>query len=746
MKKVWRSKLFLRYLVSYFVIFLVPFLVMGVILYQQSVVQLRSTIEESNMSKLKQLQTFFDGRVEELSKMASQISYDHRLTPYMVQHSYFGQEAIRELSKYQVNNAIIHDLYLYYPNSPYIYSSKGMASLDVFFSRVFSFSDWERSDFQKQMKALQEPLFVSQQVQARNERNERMLTLIYPIPPNTPSHHGVVMYFIKEAKLLSSMRDVLGDTEGGVFVMNNNQEVIVDFKNEFDGANGLEAIQSAEQGISSTIINKNAFSIMKVNTEDTGWSYVTVIPQNVMFSKLSSMKTALFFLAALLVMFGIVASYMLSLRNYRPVDHLLHLVQKKSTRPLRGNERPKNELTGLQEALESLFAEKDQMAKKYGEQEPFVLQQCLLQLLKGDHASKQQAETLLKQHGVRFKGKAGFVLLIRTENVQQIEGMISGPLQHIDMKGAEAFAVELVHDECVAYVVDVQQGGTKEHVAAIKAKLAPYWETMPALGVGRLYKASEGFHPSFVEAMGALEYTKILGKDNIFFADIDRDAKPDLWYSKEQQVRLVQSVKTGAPEIAVNTLQEMFTQLRTTNWDPSFVKCVCFDMINLVLRTSHEKGIALTTSAYALTSFSSISELERSLIDFTRKLCTTVQEHQRKSEEEIQKQVVDFIEANYCQHRMSLNVISESFQLTETNSSRLIKEWTGTTFTAYIWELRLKKAKERLQTSDESVKKIVKDIGYVDVANFTRKFKKTTGMTPGEYRQNARIHKSYASH
>ena len=47
-------------------------------------------------------------------------------------------------------------------------------------------------------------------------------------------------------------------------------------------------------------------------------------------------------------------------------------------------------------------------------------------------------------------------------------------------------------------------------------------------------------------------------------------------------------------------------------------------------------------------------------------------------------------------------------------------------------------AKELLINSDMQIKDIVAQIGYIDVANFVRKFKTYEGVTPGQYREKMR--------
>ena len=70
--------------------------------------------------------------------------------------------------------------------------------------------------------------------------------------------------------------------------------------------------------------------------------------------------------------------------------------------------------------------------------------------------------------------------------------------------------------------------------------------------------------------------------------------------------------------------------------------------------------------------------------------------------------------------------------------SRFFKQETGCSFIQYITMIRMDCAKELLINSDMQIKDIVAQIGYIDVANFVRKFKTYEGVTPGQYREKMR--------
>ena len=80
--------------------------------------------------------------------------------------------------------------------------------------------------------------------------------------------------------------------------------------------------------------------------------------------------------------------------------------------------------------------------------------------------------------------------------------------------------------------------------------------------------------------------------------------------------------------------------------------------------------------------------------------------------------------------------MAEQFELTSNYVSRFFKQETGCSFIQYITMLRMDRAKELLITTEIPIKEIVMQIGYVDVANFVRKFKSCEGLTPGQFREN----------
>ena len=100
------------------------------------------------------------------------------------------------------------------------------------------------------------------------------------------------------------------------------------------------------------------------------------------------------------------------------------------------------------------------------------------------------------------------------------------------------------------------------------------------------------------------------------------------------------------------------------------------------------------------------------------------------------KQALEYIENNVAKD-ISLNEISEKLNISSYYFSKLFKEETNEGFVEYLTKRRVERAKEMLKDPKKSIKEVGSDCGYSDPNYFSRIFKKSTGMTPTEYKERA---------
>lgn len=83
---------------------------------------------------------------------------------------------------------------------------------------------------------------------------------------------------------------------------------------------------------------------------------------------------------------------------------------------------------------------------------------------------------------------------------------------------------------------------------------------------------------------------------------------------------------------------------------------------------------------------------------------------------------------------VTLSSMAQAFHYSPEHASRLIKRYTGHTFSHLLTSIRLENAKQLLRDTSVSVLDIALQVGYEGSDQFIRAFRRQNGITPNEYR------------
>jgi two-component system, response regulator YesN len=94
---------------------------------------------------------------------------------------------------------------------------------------------------------------------------------------------------------------------------------------------------------------------------------------------------------------------------------------------------------------------------------------------------------------------------------------------------------------------------------------------------------------------------------------------------------------------------------------------------------------------------------------------------------------IELIESNF-KRALLIEKLANTTRLSASRLRRVFKNETGLTPAQYLKQLRIRKAKEYLETTFLSVKEIRREIGARDESHFIRDFKKVYGVVPTQLR------------
>ena len=91
-----------------------------------------------------------------------------------------------------------------------------------------------------------------------------------------------------------------------------------------------------------------------------------------------------------------------------------------------------------------------------------------------------------------------------------------------------------------------------------------------------------------------------------------------------------------------------------------------------------------------------------------------------------------YIEENYAQH-LTLAKVAQHVYLSNSRFSTLFAEEMKESFSKYLTNKRIEKAKELMKNPYAKIYEISYAVGFQDARYFSAVFKKSTGLTPMEY-------------
>lgn len=99
----------------------------------------------------------------------------------------------------------------------------------------------------------------------------------------------------------------------------------------------------------------------------------------------------------------------------------------------------------------------------------------------------------------------------------------------------------------------------------------------------------------------------------------------------------------------------------------------------------------------------------------------------------IVKNALDYIESHYAQ-KLKLSDVADQTYVSQWHLSKLLNKHMGQNFSEILNHVRIEKAKEMLKNPSLRIGDIAEEVGFLDMAHFSRVFKKQTGISANEYR------------
>jgi len=163
-----------------------------------------------------------------------------------------------------------------------------------------------------------------------------------------------------------------------------------------------------------------------------------------------------------------------------------------------------------------------------------------------------------------------------------------------------------------------------------------------------------------------------------------------------------------------------------------------------VLEANHSINVNFNFNIY-LAKVQKIETLDMIQSDFTalfEKLASELESKKDNKYNKLLDDVTAIIRMEFANPALSLVTIAEKVNLSPSYLGKLFKKHRLISITDFINDIRLSSASERIATSDEAINTIMESCGFLSRSHFFTLFKKVYGVTPVQYRSNAKLLKN----
>lgn len=257
------------------------------------------------------------------------------------------------------------------------------------------------------------------------------------------------------------------------------------------------------------------------------------------------------------------------------------------------------------------------------------------------------------------------------------------------------------------------------------------------IGIGRSYDIGN-FSRSFNEA--DMSASMKIDDTVVHFEDIVTMGSPIDTYPESREKELIRKLLEVDGEGVQEAFESIFLWL-TMNYreDIDRIKTRIIELFFLIKRSvpynSENGGLQVRDFLNNILKLQDLRELKLQCTDSLERITASVREAREMEINSLSAKVKKYINENFHKD-ISMDDAAKETNLSYHYFSKFFKDSTGKSFVEYLTELRVEKSKELLCGTNDSIKEICYKIGYSDPNYYCKIFKKVTGMTPTEYREN----------
>lgn len=280
----------------------------------------------------------------------------------------------------------------------------------------------------------------------------------------------------------------------------------------------------------------------------------------------------------------------------------------------------------------------------------------------------------------------------------------------------------------------------KEYIRIIEQILGEEFRWF--LAMGPQVDATEKITNSWQTAQSAGKALAYMGWNHVVFPE-DLQGSHKFEADRAMIDRFANAVSGKKEEEAVELLEDFSRELEREQVFLSGDARHVYYSMNLVIkqaemamRVSDRKGEEEESDNDFFEQTETFAEMNEYL---QKRLSALFEDGEAQKSTYVVKRVMDYIWENYGDSSLSIKELADHVYLTPTYLSNVFKKSAGVTIGQYLVDVRIEKAKRLMKEPKLKFYQVASMVGYEDANYFAKIFKKKTNMTPSEYKESLSV-------
>lgn len=746
----------------------IPVLVFGLFIENLLTSTIQSQVSMYNKMLVQNAQDRMHDQLKKIDELLLQYTYSSRSDYIGILTQYASKElsatdinTFRQINSILVNirSAMEHVIEVDF----YSFHSQKILTSDNQFLTEEQFRDPAALDKARQLSIQGVWIDTRTSLPANTRINQNVLTLIRPVAEDSSTKKtitGAIIAYLDADTLGNKLASKNSYDTHEVFVVNESGQIVFHNDRTYIGSRlsepNLTQIKQAESLEPVKMSLNGTPSIMSVlPARNQNWYYVSSISEAELYHKVDYVKQWIYGVAALLVLIAALIALHAATSLYRPVRNLTHSIQamKQGSTEESGNANGHNEIEQVTRAVHTMLRRNQQLENTLelykDKMEAHTLHQYLLGNIQEPDArsdlrfvsSDNYIAVILLEFDpwklyAQYPQNDQYLLYFAIENMAYEVMSPYGRIHTLMMQPGRFLILTARGDELEA---DQLRKASNHLLEAIQQ----YLKLTATLSVSYSLQGLTGLPEAYKQAEQAARYRFVLHEERTIFINeldpamsmqfediaestykiLDKLKLTQVDEAEAEFVQLMEGLKDGAV-FSVQSIHGFFSQMIG-----SIYRCMQVHH-SIVLTSEHHRALLNSLSAQQ-----TLGEVEAFFIS---SIFEVIRECLAEKSQPVQaeqiRQLVQYIHEHYDQD-ISLQHCADRINMNTFQVSRLFKKHTGQNFVDYVIQYRIEQAQHMLTNTDMRIQDIAHKLRYNSVQNFIRTFKKTTGVTPGQYRK-----------